>query len=78
MRKLLCFAALGLMIGLLPQCDDDSGTAGRDLGVTVDMAVPDLAAMGPTALACLEQPEDELPRPPATTLPCELIPPALP
>ncbi len=48
-----------LLAGFSTACKDDS---------------PPAASQPPVAAACLEQPTD-LPRPPSSGLPCELLPP---
>jgi hypothetical protein len=75
MRKILLTAALGLTSVLFIHCDDDTTAimAGADLSVSDDRAM----SQPETLMACLDRPDDDLPRPPGDTLPCELIPPGI-
>ncbi len=75
-----CILLLGLGAALLAGCGDDEGTPRVDAAV-VDAGVADgdLADASPDAAtnllkACLERPAD-LPRPPTSGLPCDLLPP---
>lgn len=76
-----CILPIALAAGLLAGCGDDEGkprvdAAVADAGVTDATLTADASADGATNLleACLERPTD-LPRPPTTTLPCDLLPP---
>jgi len=46
------------------------------LGLTACGTDGDSSGAKPASVGCLERP-DQLPRPPGSTLPCELIPPGL-
>lgn len=80
-RCIHLLGTLGLAAALLAGCGDDAARPRADAAVT-DAGVSDAEVAGDASLdgatnllkACLERPTD-LPRPPTTTLPCDLLPP---
>lgn len=71
MRRILILALLAAGPAVLGSCG--SGSTNPDAAADMAMPPSDLAP-GPLLAPCLDRP-DELPRPPLSTLPCELIPP---
>jgi hypothetical protein len=60
-----------------PKAEAGSDTSPADAGVTdAPLDAPADTVLGPSLASCLDTP-DELPRPPTTELPCDLIPPGL-
>jgi hypothetical protein len=76
MRRLLgATFATAFSAAVFVSCDDEPGRATGDAGTDAALTAPDGSVAAPST-GCLDQP-GALERPPAGSLPCDLIPPGL-